>query len=100
MIISDLSVIPWAALSDPRSARPGHWLRLLSFRQRAAAVLGRQECLVAGHDGALLVVIPWLLRLGPLLHLEQIEVVPHAAVCEHLAALRELIVHRELFQLP
>src|SRR5215831_3991399 len=61
------------------------------LRQRAAAFLGREEGLVAGDDGDLLVVVPWLLGFGGLLDLEQIEVMHHAAVLQHLA-LRESVV--------
>src|ERR1700761_7546140 len=70
----------------------------LSLRQRAATVLGGRECLVARHDGELLVVIPGLLGLGWLLDFEQIEVMHHAAVLQHLAALGKHIVNRQFLQ--
>src|SRR5215468_11129281 len=72
--------------------------RATLLRQRAAAFLGREEGLVAGNYGELLVVVPWLLGFGGFLDLEQIEVMHHAAVLQHLA-LRESIVDRQFLQL-
>src|SRR5215216_7028081 len=74
-------------------------INLRSFRQRTTAVLGGWERLVAGDYRELLVVIPGLLGFRRLLHLEQIEVMHHAAVFEYLAALREHVVDRQLLQL-
>src|SRR6478672_1843321 len=74
------------------SARPRSTGRPWLFRKRAAAVFGRRKRLVALHHGELLVVIPGLLGLGWLLDLEQIEVVHHPAVFEHLATLGEHVV--------
>ncbi len=85
------------------SPQCGERLRKISasilLRQRAAA-LGRGRIgLVAGHHGELLVVIPWLLGFRRLLDLEQIEVLHHAAIGEHLAALGEGVIDRKFLQL-
>src|SRR4051794_38160960 len=65
----------------------------------AAALLEGGEGLVARDGREVLVVVVGALALLGLLDLEQVHVVDHAAVGEHLALAGEEVVHRHLVQL-
>src|SRR5215204_7015456 len=88
----------WSAWPE-RSMRPGRALIWSLLRQRAAAVLRGREGLVARDRREVLVVVPRPLRFRRLLDLEQVHVVHHAPVLEHLALLGEEVLDRHLVQL-
>src|SRR5215207_10495010 len=89
------AVLPHPALSTNHPADPCNTApRRASLRHHAAALLHSGEGLVARNCGEVLVIVPGTLALVQRLDLEQIHVVHHAAVLQHLAFAGEEVVNR------
>src|SRR5262249_10610808 len=73
--------------------------RLKSLYERTIAILQRPERLIGGNRRAGLVQIPFALRFGRLLHLEEIRRMDLAAVGAHRSLAEERIVGRHLLHL-
>src|SRR4051794_16449321 len=78
----------------PDKPRPRRLSSRESLGQVAAAVLQREEGLLAWDRREHLVIIPWAFAFGRRLHLEELHVMHHAAVRQNVTAAREEIVDR------
>src|ERR1700733_12880731 len=89
-------------IAGPRGCGSRPSSALFRFRlldQGTSALIERPECLVARHRLHDLEIVPWLLRLFRLLHLEQIHIAQHPAVNTQMPVLGHEIIDRHLAHL-